>query len=132
MDYTVYGILQARILEWAAFPFTRVTSLPKDQAQISHIAEGFFTSRDTNEAHTYIYIPSLLKLPPTSLPPLEVDTGPLFEFPETDSKFPLARYLKCGHVSLQVTTCIHLTVSSSLPMSISLFSMTVSPPMPCR
>ena len=23
MDYTVYGIFQARILEWVAFPFTR-------------------------------------------------------------------------------------------------------------
>ena len=23
MDYTVHGILQARILEWAAFPFSR-------------------------------------------------------------------------------------------------------------
>ena len=23
MDYTVYGILQARILEWVAFPFSR-------------------------------------------------------------------------------------------------------------
>ena len=27
MDYTVHGILQARILEWAAFPFSRGTSL---------------------------------------------------------------------------------------------------------
>ena len=25
MDYTVYGILQARILEWVAFPFSRGT-----------------------------------------------------------------------------------------------------------
>ena len=23
MDFTVYGILQARILEWVAFPFSR-------------------------------------------------------------------------------------------------------------
>ena len=26
MDYTVHGILQARILEWVAFPFSRVSS----------------------------------------------------------------------------------------------------------
>ena len=25
MDYTVHGILQARILEWVAFPFSRGT-----------------------------------------------------------------------------------------------------------
>ena len=30
MDYTVHGILQARILEWVAFPFFRVSSQPRD------------------------------------------------------------------------------------------------------
>ena len=29
MDYTVHGILQARILEWIAFPFSRVYGLLK-------------------------------------------------------------------------------------------------------
>ena len=44
MDYTVRGILQARILESVAFPFSRGSSQPRDQAQVSHIAGGFFTS----------------------------------------------------------------------------------------
>ena len=30
MDYTAHGILQARILEWVAFPFFRGPSLSKD------------------------------------------------------------------------------------------------------
>ena len=30
MDYTVHEILQARILEWAAFPFSRGSSQPRD------------------------------------------------------------------------------------------------------
>ena len=30
MDYTVHGILQARILEWVAFPFFRGSSQPRD------------------------------------------------------------------------------------------------------
>ena len=30
MDYTVHGILQARIFEWVAFPFSRGSSQPKD------------------------------------------------------------------------------------------------------
>ena len=30
MDYTVYGILQARILEWVAIPFSRGSSQPRD------------------------------------------------------------------------------------------------------
>ena len=44
MDYIVHGILRARILEWVAFPFSRGSSKPRDQTQVSHIAGGFFTS----------------------------------------------------------------------------------------
>ena len=43
MDYTVHGILQARILEWVAVPFFRGPSQPRDQTQVSRIAGGFFT-----------------------------------------------------------------------------------------
>ena len=43
VDYTAHGILQARILEWVAFPFSRGSSQPKDWTQVSHIADGFFT-----------------------------------------------------------------------------------------
>ena len=44
MDYTVRGILQAKILEWVAIPFSRGSSQPRDQTQVSRIAGGFFTS----------------------------------------------------------------------------------------
>ena len=44
MDYTAHGILQARILEWVAFPFSRESFQPRDRSQVSHIAGGFFTS----------------------------------------------------------------------------------------
>ena len=44
MDYTVHGSLQARILEWVACPFSRASSQPRDQTQVSRIAGGFFTS----------------------------------------------------------------------------------------
>ena len=43
MDYTVHGIIQARILEWVAFPFPRGSSQPRDQTQVSHIVSGSFT-----------------------------------------------------------------------------------------
>ena len=42
--YTVHGILQARILEWVAFPYSKESSQPRDRIQISHIVGGFFTS----------------------------------------------------------------------------------------
>ena len=44
MDYTVLGIVQARILEWVAIPFSRGSSQLRDQTQLSHIASRFFTS----------------------------------------------------------------------------------------
>ena len=44
MDYTVHWILQARILEWVAFPFSRASSQPKDLTQVSVIAGRFFTN----------------------------------------------------------------------------------------
>ena len=43
MDYTVHGILQARILKWVAFPFSRGFSQPRDRTQVSCIAGRFFT-----------------------------------------------------------------------------------------
>ena len=44
VSYTVHGILQARILEWVAFPFFRESSQPRDRTQVSRIAGRFFTS----------------------------------------------------------------------------------------
>ena len=34
MDYMVHGILQARILQWVPFPFSRGSSQPKDQTTL--------------------------------------------------------------------------------------------------
>ena len=62
MDYTIHGILQARILEWVAFPFSRGSSQPRDQTQVSHTAGGFFTSWTTGKPkNTGLGNPSLLQ-----------------------------------------------------------------------
>ena len=50
MDFTVHGILQARILEWVAFPFSRRSSQLRDQTQVSCIEGEFFTSWATRES----------------------------------------------------------------------------------
>ena len=44
MNHTVNGILQAIILEWPAFPFSRGSSQTRDQTQVSCIAGEFFAS----------------------------------------------------------------------------------------
>ena len=35
MDYTLHGVLQARILEQVAVPFSKGSSQPRDQTQVS-------------------------------------------------------------------------------------------------
>ena len=48
---SVHGILQARILERVATPFSRGSSQLRDQTQVSCIADRFFTVWATREAH---------------------------------------------------------------------------------
>ena len=46
----VHGIFQARVLEWVAISFSRGSSQPSDQTQLSHIAGRHFTVWATMEA----------------------------------------------------------------------------------
>ena len=39
LGYTAHGILQARTLEWVAFPFSRGSSQPRDWTQVSRIKQ---------------------------------------------------------------------------------------------
>ena len=48
--FSVHGILQARILEWVAIPFSRGSSWPRDWTWVSWIAGGLFTIWATREA----------------------------------------------------------------------------------
>ena len=56
MDYTVHGVVQARILEWVAFPSSRGSSQPRDRRQVSHTAGRFFTSWATREWALNMYL----------------------------------------------------------------------------
>ena len=49
---SIHGILQARVLEWVAISFSRGSSQPGDQTQVSRIAGRRFTIWATREAHT--------------------------------------------------------------------------------
>ena len=79
----VHGILQARLLEWVAFPFSGESSQPRDWTQVSHIAGGFFTKWATREAQEYwsgYPIPSPADLPDPGIeagsPALQEDSLP--------------------------------------------------------
>ena len=47
---SVHGILQARILEWVAFPFSRGSSQPRDRTWVPCIAGRFFTVWPTGKS----------------------------------------------------------------------------------
>ena len=58
---SVHGILQARIMEWVGILFSRRSSWPRDQTQVSCIVGRFFTIWATREApkeqkETYLFI----------------------------------------------------------------------------
>ena len=99
-DSSVRGILQARILEWVAIPFSMGSSQPKDSTRVSCIAGRFFTVWVTLEAlfplilssmkrralHIQHYVFTiLLRLPghterQYSQPPLKMDWDHFTEF----------------------------------------------------
>ena len=87
---------------------------PQHEAAIGiHISPLFWTS-----------LPS-----PSPSHPSSWYRGPVWVF-WAIRQIPLAVYSTYGYVSFHVTLSIHLTLSSPLPMSISLFSMSVSPLLP--
>ena len=61
--YCVHGILQARILEWIAIPFSRGSFQPRDQTwDLICTAERFFTTWATRGPYSYLFQP-ILKFP---------------------------------------------------------------------
>ena len=48
-DFSVHGILQARILEWIAISFSRGSSQPRDRTQVSRIGGRCFNLSATRE-----------------------------------------------------------------------------------
>ena len=64
MDYSppgspVHDILQSRILEWVAIPFSRGSSRPRGQIWVSRIAGRFFTVWATREAPCDVYFTTI-------------------------------------------------------------------------
>ena len=56
---SVHRLLQARMLEWVAIPFSRGSSQPRNWTQVSYIAGRFFTTWATREAQFLYSVQSL-------------------------------------------------------------------------
>ena len=52
MDYPVHGILQARILQWVACPFSSGSSWPRNWTWVSGLAGRFFSNWAIGEAQS--------------------------------------------------------------------------------
>ena len=61
MDYTVHGILQARIPEWVADPFSSGSSWPRNWTRVSCIVGGFFKQLGYEESPAVILEPKRIK-----------------------------------------------------------------------
>ena len=72
---SVHGILQARILERVAIPFSRGSSWPRDWPQVSCIAGGFFTIWATRETLCQFSLQVQRKSPKTEEVKFCVPTG---------------------------------------------------------
>ena len=55
VDYTVHGILQARVLEWGAIP-SRSLLHGIFPTQVSYIVGGFFTAELLGKHRLYLYV----------------------------------------------------------------------------
>ena len=108
----IHGILQARILEWVAIPFSRGSSWPRNWIQISCIAGRFFTMWAIREV-LFIY-KCILKTEQNTKTrrwmeeDTKLDDSPELSYRKADSKkvsnvaskslhiaFPLLTYSKC-------------------------------------
>ena len=60
--FSVHGIFQARVLEWAAISFSRGSSWPRDQTQVSCLAGRHFILWATREAQMMVVNPKGINL----------------------------------------------------------------------
>ena len=144
MENSFHNSLLVSDVPWHSLAYRKITPIPACFHKTLHLCVYFlflnlfyllkdncftefccFLSNLNMNQTWYTYSPSLLNLPPIScpIPLLQVDTEPLFEFPEPYSKFPLAIYFTYGNVSFHVTLSIHLTLSSPLSPCPQVYSL---------
>ena len=73
----ITGIFQARILEWVAISFSRVSSQPRDQTRVSHIAGRLLTIWATGSLENGVKNNSLY--PYNGLPPWQKNLPAVWE-----------------------------------------------------
>ena len=57
---SVYGIFQARMLEWVAISFSTGSSWPRDQTHVSSLASGIFITKPPGKPYLLTWLPHIL------------------------------------------------------------------------
>ena len=109
---SVHGILQARILEWAAIPFSRGSSQSRDRTQVSRIAGGCFTIWATREDQYILlqYIHILSSKSEKAMAPYSSTLAWKIPWTEEPGRLQSMRSLRFGHdwaTSLSLFTFMH-------------------------
>ena len=95
-----HGIVQARILECVAIPFSRGSSWPSDQTRVSCITGGFFTTWATREPSLWYMLGKIWSAPqhgvPTQLYVLMSFWCPFCQEPEDQGYY--GKFLSLPHV----------------------------------
>ena len=128
MDSFLHGILQARILEWVAIPFSRGPSRFRDQTQVPHSAGRYFTLWATDSyANLHSHQQHKGSLFSTSLLTLVIVF--LIIAILTDVKWYLTMVLIC--IFLMINDVAHLFIYQLVCVSVCLLWKTVySDPLP--
>ena len=120
IDYTVHGILQARILEWLAIAFSMGSSWPRNHTRVSFIAGVFFTSWTTREAEAKVTSlappPAFIVLPSSPQPPLPQEFMVLLYFPVQACSLCSGHFLPPPWVPSLHPLLMHTSLPSSLPL----------------
>ena len=121
-DSSVNGILQAKILEWVAIPFSMESSRPRDQTRVLWTADGSFTVWATGTSSVPIFFFNYWFTP--------IDNGYLFNYYRfrysvqlsfsmvSDSLQPRGQKLQIWLFNAcfnKATCCLHLY--SNIPLS---------------
>ena len=118
---SVHGILQARILEWVAIPFSGALSWPKDRSWVSCTASRFFTIWATWGAHVFqsLSCVRLFAIPWTAARQASLSfsiSQSLLKLPSIESVMPSNHLILCRPFSFCLQS---LPVTGSFPTSLS-------------
>ena len=134
---SVRGVSQTKILEWAAIPFSRRSSWPRDRTQVSWIAGKFFTIWATIQNASILLMSPSLFLEEVSKKFFCYILGPWGAAPGTVSHVPFrgcsstAPLVHSGYLITSPDSLICLSWSWPCLNSLSLSSSSVHFAIPC-